>query len=154
MKEVASKIQALSMSEIQSILDGATLYIDYAAGSLELTEESIQVQRKEKENVRVLNEGSLTVGLETEITEELRREGTVRDLVRSIQNMRKDSGLEVTDRIRLALHGSEDVRMAVESFEEHLLSETLAVDYEWREPEEPVKVECGDTVCSVGLSKA
>ena len=153
MKEVAGKIKNLSMSEIQSILEGATLNIDYEGGSLELTEENIEVQRTEKENVRVLNEGSLTVGLDTEITAELKREGMVRDLVRSIQNMRKDRGLEVTDRIRLALYGPEEVRKAVESFEDHLLSETLAVDYEWNEPQEPVQVECGDDTCAVELSK-
>ncbi len=154
MKQVAQKIEQLSMSEIQSILDGATLYLDYDGGTLELTSDGIIVQRSEKEHMKVLNEDSLTVGLDTEITEELKQEGTIRDLVRSIQNLRKDSGLDVTDRIYLYLDGTEEVKQAVESFEEHLLGETLAVEYEWKEPVDGIEVECGEGNCKIGLAKA
>jgi isoleucyl-tRNA synthetase len=92
--------------------------------------------------------------LDTEVTEELKQEGTVRDLVRSIQNLRKDSGLDVTDRIYLYLMGTEDVKAAVESFEQHLLGETLAVTYTWKEPVDGVDVECGEGSCRIGLVKA
>ncbi len=153
MKQVAEKIEKLSMSEIQSILDGATLYLDYSGGSLELNEEGIVVQRSEKEHMKVLNEESLTVGLDTEVTDELRQEGAVRDLVRSIQNLRKETGLEVTDRIRLVLYGTDDVQKAVENFEEHLLNETLARDYQWKEPVDGIEVECGEGSCKISLSK-
>ncbi len=154
MKSVAKKIEALSMNEIQSLMEGATLYIEYDDGSLELTLDGIVVQRTEKENVKVINEGSLTVGLDTEITEELKNEGMVRDLVRSIQNMRKDRGLEVTDRIYLYIDGPQSIRQAVESFEEHLLQETLAEEYIWKSDGNAEEIECGDQTCKVGLKKA
>jgi len=154
MKSVAKKIEALSMNEIQSLMEGATLYVDYDDGSLELTLEGIVVQRTEKENVKVINEGSLTVGLDTEITEELKNEGMVRDIVRSIQNMRKDRGLEVTDRIYLFFDGSDAVKQAIESFEEHVLQETLAENYSWKIDGEAEHIECGDETCKVGLKKA
>ncbi len=154
MKSVAKKIEALTMSEIQSLMEGATLYLDYDEGSLELTLDGIVVQRTEKENVKVINEGSLTVGLDTEITEELKNEGMVRDLVRSIQNMRKDRGLEVTDRINLYIEGPDSIRQAIESFEEHLLQETLAENYSWKAEGKPEEIECGDETCRVGLKKA
>ena len=154
MKSVAKKIEALSMNEIQSLMEGATLYIEYDDGSLELTLDGIVVQRTEKENVKVINEGSLTVGLDTEITEELRNEGMVRDLVRSIQNMRKDRGLEVTDRIYLYIEGPDSIKQAVESFEDHLLQETLAEEYSWKSDGNAEEIECGDQTCMVGLKKA
>ncbi|MFW6360432.1 MAG: isoleucine--tRNA ligase [Spirochaetota bacterium] len=154
MKSVAKKIEALTMNEIQSLMEGATLYLDYDGGSLELTLDGIVVQRTEKENVKVINEGSLTVGLDTEITEELKNEGMVRDLVRSIQNMRKDRGLEVTDRIYLYIEGPDSIKKAVESFEDHLLQETLAEEYSWKDSGNAEEIECGDETCKVGLKKA
>jgi len=154
MKSVAKKIELLKMSEIQSMMEGSTLYIDYDEGSLELTIEGVVVQRTEKQNLKVLNESSLTVGLDTEITEELKNEGAVRDLVRSIQNLRKERGLMVTDRIQLYLEGPETLKTAVESFQDHLLQETLAVGYDWKEAGDPITVECGENTCKVGLTKA
>ncbi|MGC9312930.1 MAG: isoleucine--tRNA ligase [Sediminispirochaetaceae bacterium] len=154
MKTVAGKIESLAMSEIQSLMEGSTLYIEYDADSLELTIDGVIVQRTEKENLKVLNEGSLTVGLDTEITEELKHEGAVRDLVRSIQNLRKERGLMVTDRIQLYLDGPDNLRKAVETFEDHLLQETLAVSYDWKDEGDPITVECGENTCRVGLVKA
>jgi isoleucyl-tRNA synthetase len=154
MKTVAGKIESLAMSEIQSLMEGSTLYIEYDADSLELTIDGVIVQRTEKENLKVLNEGSLTVGLDTEITEELKHEGAVRDLVRSIQNLRKERGLMVTDRIQLYIDGPDNLRKAVETFEDHLLQETLAVSYDWKDDGDPITVECGDNTCRVGLVKA
>ncbi len=154
MKSVAKKIEALTMNEIQSLMEGATLYLDYDGGSMELTLDGIVVQRTEKENVRVINEGSLTVGLDTEITEELKNEGMVRDIVRSIQNMRKDRGFEVTDRIYLFIDGPDSVKTAIESFEDHLMQETLAEGYSWKADGGAEQIECGDETCKVGLKKA
>ena len=58
----------------------------------------------------MLNEGSLTVGFDTTVTEELLQEGIARDIVRSVQNLRKDSGFDVSDRIRLTYYGDEVCR--------------------------------------------
>ena len=113
MKAAAVKIEALSMTEIQSILDGAALQMSYGDGEFTLTEEGLAIQRIEKENLKVLNEGSLTIGLDSEITEELLEEGTVRDIVRSVQNLRKERELDVTDRIILKLFGSDWLKNAV-----------------------------------------
>ena len=144
MKAAATRIEGLSPREIQSILEGNTLYVDLPGRQLELSEESILVQRLEKENLKVLNEGALTIALDPEITEELRQEGLVRDILRSVQNLRKEKGLEVTDRIRLFLRGSAEVRKAVEAFEEYLTSETLAESLEWGDGEDYVIADCGD----------
>ncbi len=154
MKAAAEKIQALSGPEIQSLLEGAALHLEINGRTIDLTQDSVMIQRSEKENLKVLNEGSLTVALDPEITEELRREGLVRDLVRAVQNKRKTEGLEVTDRIRLYLHAENSVREAVEAFEEYLTRETLAVALVWERRDDGEKITLGDQECTVALEKA
>ncbi len=153
MKSAAAKIQELSMREIQSILEGATLSIDVDGSPIEITEESIIIQRTEKSGLKVLNEGSLTVALDPEITEELEREGVVRDIVRGVQNLRKETGLEVTDRIRLSLFGDEKVQASVQDFRDYLTEETLAEEFTWEEISDGASIECGETSCLIALEK-
>lgn len=153
MKTAAVKIETLSMDEIQSILDGSILHLDYEGGTVELTEESIIIQRFEKENMKVLNEGSLTVAFDSEMTDELIQEGNVRDIIRSIQNLRKERDLEVTDRIILFIDGSNWLKKAVHNFEEHLLQETLADSITWKQNDTSVKIECGEETCYIDLEK-
>jgi isoleucyl-tRNA synthetase len=154
MREAAARIEELSGREIQELLEGTTLHIEVAGKTLSLTQEDVMVQRNEKENLKILNEGSLTVALDPEITDELREEGLVRDLIRQVQNIRKDSGLEVSDRITLRLHGDEELRTAVENNEEYLMGETLAVSVSWDAPDDGTAVSLGDTECVVGVEKA
>jgi isoleucyl-tRNA synthetase len=154
MKAAASKIEELTMLEIQSLLDGSTLQVNYGVGEFTLEEEGILIQRLEKENLKVLNEGSLTVGLDSEITEDLLKEGTVRDIVRSIQNLRKEKGLNVTDRINLQLDGNDWVRSAVNSFKEHLLTETLADSISWEKTSDSSELIWGDINCFIDLNRS
>ena len=138
MRDAAARIEKLTGREIQGLLEGSTL----------------NLERIEKENLKVLNEGSLTVALDPEITEELRHEGIVRDLVRQVQNHRKESGLEVADRITLLLDGGPELRAAVEEFQEYLMSETLAVEVRWGQPTNPIEVSAGDVQCTIAVEKA
>ena len=154
MKAGAAKIEELSMDEIKSLLDGATLSIDIDGVSYDITNESIVVQRNEKENLKVLNEGSLTIGLDTELTDALRQEGVVRDLVRNIQSLRKDSGLDVSDRIKLCISGADEIRASVDSHEEYMKNETLTVEWDWKEADNAKEFECGDYSCKIALEKA
>jgi isoleucyl-tRNA synthetase len=85
----------------------------------------------EKPGLKVLNEGTLTVALDTVVTPDLLKEGYARDLVRGIQNLRKESGFEVTDRISLVLGGDEDLRSAFEAFRNFVAGEILADSIEW-----------------------
>ncbi len=155
MREAAQKIEELSGREIQGLIEGTTLSIDVGGRTLDLTQDDVIIQRTERENLRVLNEGSLTVALDPEITEELRQEGIVRDLIRQIQNLRKESGLEVSDRIRLRISGPEELREAVENNEEYLMGETLALSLDWTDGDAATTtVTLGDLACSVSVEKA
>jgi isoleucyl-tRNA synthetase len=154
MKEAAARIEALSGHELQTLLAGGTVELRVAGRSFPLTAEGVLVTRTEKEHLKVLNEGSLTVALDPELTPELVREGLVRDLVRGVQNLRKERGLAVTDRIRLELHGSEELRAAVTAFQERLTGETLADGWAWRRNPEAAEVECGQETAYVHLRKS
>jgi isoleucyl-tRNA synthetase len=154
MKPAAEKIQALSSHEIQSLLEGTVLNIDLGERNIDITEESVVIHRHEKENLRVLNEGSLTVALDPEVTEELRNEGLVRDVIRAVQNLRKESGLEVTDRITLYIEAEDGVRAAVEDFQDYLMNETLATDLRWERKADARPVEVGDETVHIGLDRS
>ncbi|HON14081.1 MAG TPA: isoleucine--tRNA ligase [Treponema sp.] len=154
MKAAAERIEALSQQEIQGLLDGATLSIEVNGKNVDLTAEKLDIRRIEKAQVKVLNEGTLTVGLDMEVTEELAQEGDVRDLVRGIQNLRKESGFEVTDRIKLTLFGSEKLKAAFKAFTDYIAQETLAVSIEWKEVPTMTEVEAGDESWKVALEKA
>jgi isoleucyl-tRNA synthetase len=126
MKEVAALIQQLPGAEIAGILDGHAVELRYGNGTIRISENDIVIQRSEADNVKVVNDGALTVGFDTEVTEALLYEGIARDIVRSIQNLRKESGFDVSDRIRLTISGDEVVRKVFESFGEYIKGETLA----------------------------
>jgi isoleucyl-tRNA synthetase len=154
MKEAAAAIEALPRAAIEKILSGETLPLEIAGHAVELTAEKLDIKRIEKTGLKILNEGSLTVALDTEITEALLLEGDVRDLVRGVQNLRKDSGLEVSDRIILYLHGSERLKAAFEAWSDFVTAETLAVKIEWRQKEGQRAIEAGAETWLAGILKA
>lgn len=78
----------------------------------------------------VATEGKLTVALDITITDDLRAEGITRELINRIQNIRKDSGFEVTDKIRVEIEQQEFVLPALKSFADYIASQTLAVEIE------------------------
>ena len=88
----------------------------------------VQLTRREKEGVVVAVDGNLCVGLDVNLDEELVREGTAREVVNRVQNMRKAAGLEVSDRIRLWIAGSEAVLSAARHHSGYIAAETLAIE--------------------------
>ncbi|MDR1929588.1 MAG: DUF5915 domain-containing protein, partial [Treponema sp.] len=154
MKAAAARIEDLSQAEIQGLLEGATLSIEAAGRSVELTADKIDIRRVEKANLKVLNEGTLTVGLDTELSEALAREGDVRDLVRGVQNARKEAGFEVSDRIQLWIYGSPRLKAAWESFSDYVASETLALTMEWGESAGMIPLDAGDEKWFVKIMKS
>ncbi len=153
MKEVAGMIAEFDMDIISAILNGESKEITYSAGTIMIDSAALAVQRTEKENMKVLNEGDLTVGLDSEMTEELLLEGLARDIIRSIQNQRKETGLDVTDRISLNVTGDDMVMRSVELFKEYICSETLATCVDDL-ANNTITVEMGDHSAVISLEKA
>ncbi len=126
MKEVAAVIQGFSSSEIADILDGNARTVSYSGGEIMIGEGDLVVQRSEKEHVKVLNEGAVTVGYDTEITHDLLLEGIARDIVRFVQTARKEKDFDVADHIALKIGGSDLIKEAVDAFGKYIAEETLA----------------------------
>ncbi len=155
MKAAAAVIQGLTSEQIQSIIEGTKLSIDVDGTSVELSEEKLIIERLEKDGLKVLNEGTLTVGLDSKITDELKKEGYVRDLVRGIQNLRKESGLNVTDRIKLSVSGDEELKAAYEMFADFVSGEVLASSAEFvGSILNPTEVDADDKKWSISIEKA
>ncbi|MBQ0166962.1 MAG: isoleucine--tRNA ligase [Treponema sp.] len=156
MKAAAGVIATLDNASIQSILDGAKLSIDVQGKAVELDTDKIIVDRLEKASLKVVNDGTLTVALDSEITEELKMEGYVRDLVRGIQNLRKESGFDVTDRIKLTVSGSDVCAKAFDMFKDYVANEVLAVEatFAGSAPAGATDIESEDQVWKAAVVKA
>ena len=155
MKAAAAKILELKNEAIADILNGKKVSVDVDGQNVDLNTDKIIVERIEKEDLKVVNDGTLTVGLDTKVTDELKKEGYVRDLIRGIQNLRKESGFEVTDRIKLFVSGDADLKDAFAKFKDFVKGETLAVVEEWKEKlEKPSSVEADDKIWSISIEKA
>jgi isoleucyl-tRNA synthetase len=158
MNAAAARIEALSQDEIRGLLEGASLSLDVKLAdgrtrAVEITADKLDIRRNEKANLRILNEGTLTVGLDTEITGELSMEGDIRDLIRGVQNSRKEMGLLVTDRIKLTVFGPEKLKKAWDSLSASAAEETLAVQTLWAKVEGQIPLEAGDETWMVKIEK-
>ncbi len=153
MRNAAALIEGFHGDEIQQLLDGSTLSIDVDGEPVEITIDHVIVRRQEKEELKVLNEGSLTVALDPTITEELKQEGLVRDLIRAVQNLRKERGLDVTDRIKLGVAGDDVVIDAARNFDEYLCGETLTDELVWNVSDDAAEVELGENRVLLSVAK-
>ena len=154
MKNAAARIAKLAESQIADILDGKKVAIDVDGETVRLDAENVIVERTEKEDLKVLNDGTLTVGLDTKITDSLKKEGYARDLVRGIQNLRKSSGFDITDRIKLSVSGDTELKSAFEEFKDFIAGETLASSIEWSGDLQNVAVvEADDKNWSIAVEK-
>jgi isoleucyl-tRNA synthetase len=123
MKDVAGKISALSHSEIREILGGK----EWMLGETTITAPDLILVREVSPDLAVTATADLTVALDVAIDEPLRLEMLARELVSRIQNLRKESGLAVTDRVLVRLDGvSGQLRQAVESHLGYISAEVLA----------------------------
>ncbi len=92
-----------------------------------LTEEDLEIRTEEKQGFTVEMDRDNYVILDTKLTEELIQEGLAREIVSKVQNMRKNAGFELTDRIELNYHTGQEVAAAIEAFKDYIMDETLAV---------------------------
>ena len=126
MKAIAAWINGLSSEDIQQIEQdqGTTLTLDGSTIELEISD--FEITTKDVPGWVVATEGSLTVALDIEITEELAQEGIAREVVNRLQNARKDAGFEVTDRVVISYCGSETITRGISAFSHYIAEEVLA----------------------------
>ena len=126
MKQIAALVAGWSQAEIAAVEASDKFTIEVAGDTLEVCREDFDITSEDMPGWLVASEGKLTVALDVTVTEELRKEGLARELVNRIQNIRKDSGFEVTDRITVEIEKLEMLEGAVEAFGEFVGQQTLA----------------------------
>ncbi|CDF81025.1 isoleucyl-tRNA synthetase [Formosa agariphila KMM 3901] len=130
MKLIASEIAKMTSEDIKKIEQTGTLDIEINGKSITLGREDVEIISQDIEGWLVANEGNLTVALDITISEALRKEGIARELINRIQNLRKDSGFEVTDRISVKLQKHDDIVKAIQTNLEYIKAETLTAELE------------------------
>lgn len=133
MKAIAKAVGKLDQEDIQKIEREGEIVLDLEDKSIKLPLEDVEISSQDIEGWLVASSGTLTVALDVTIDEVLRKEGIARELVNRIQNLRKDSGLEVTDRIDVKFLKNEAVEAAVLSNLQYIKSETLTADLEFQD---------------------
>lgn len=125
---VAAKVREMTSQEITSLQRTGMFTIPVNGDTFSISREDVEVLHEDLHGWLVEADGGLTVALDTEITPELRNEGFAREFVNRVQNMRKDAGFDVTDRISIYYSGTVALNAALESMKEYIAHETLAVE--------------------------
>ena len=131
MKDIANKVNTLTQEDILEIERSLKEKANYVLGVIAeqeviLEKEDVEIINEDIPGWLVANEGNVTVALEVELTEELLQEGLARELINRIQNMRKDNGLEITDRIDIWVAEHEKMNAAIEHYGEYIKGQVLA----------------------------
>jgi len=126
MKSIAAEVLKMTQADIATLETEGQFRIQAEGQEVALTLEDVEIVSKDIPGWSVASESGITVALDVTITDDLYNEGLARELVNRIQNLRKDSGLEVTDRIHLKVKGGEKVTPAVEANRGYICAETLA----------------------------
>lgn len=122
---IAKEIQAFSQDQINELDKAGEITIVSSEKSITLTIEDVEISSQDIPGWLVANSNGITVALDITISDELRKEGIARELVNRIQNIRKDSGFEVTDKIKVQIQNNETIEQAVIANLSYIKSETL-----------------------------
>jgi isoleucyl-tRNA synthetase len=130
MKQIANAITAFSQDDIYAFEAQGTWNLQVEGQDVSLVITDVEITSEDIPGWLVATEDKLTVALDVTITDELRQEGIARELINRIQNIRKDSGFEVTDKIAIQLQRHNAINQAVEVHKQYIASQTLAASLE------------------------
>ena len=165
MKEIAAAFGAFDqgvISEIQAAeSEGRTYTVALPSGPVDLQPGDYQISSEDMPGWLVGSEGSLTIALDIAVSDELKNEGVARELVNRIQNIRKDSGFEVTDKVDVSIHAdgadAEEIAASLADYKDYLASQTLALSVDLKSldeaPDTAVEVEWNETPIKINVIK-
>ena len=128
MKQIAALVATFDQQRIAEIETSEKVMLEVAGEQLEVTREDFEITSEDMPGWLVASEGKLTVALDITVTDELRREGVARELINRIQNLRKDSGLEVTDKIAVEVEALDELSDSLAVFGDYVAQQVLAVE--------------------------
>jgi isoleucyl-tRNA synthetase len=126
MKPISEAINNFSQSDISQLEVDGSYEIATSAGKVMIKLEDVEIHTEDIPGLIVASEGPLTIALDINISDELREEGIAREFVNKIQNLRKDSDFEVTDRIKIIIAMGEEFNSAIINFKDYICAQTLA----------------------------
>ena len=162
MKEIAAAFGELSQEQIATVEHAQDDYVlNLPGGEVVLRKGDYEISSEDMPGWLVATEGTLTLALDIVLTPELRREGTARELIHPIQNLRKESGFEVTDRIHTTIYADGgnfgEIRDSLGEYADYVAGQTLSLSLELKAlaeaPADAAEVEWGDSSIRIKVSK-
>ncbi|WP_139957060.1 isoleucine--tRNA ligase [Flavicella sediminum] len=154
MRFVGAAVQKFTQEDIAKLEKDGKISLEINGKIVDLSTEEVEISSQDIEGWLVANQGSLTVALDVHISDKLRKEGIARELINRIQNIRKDSGFEVTDKIQLIIEEHAILKEAVLENEDYIKSETLTEKLEFStNPVDGIEVEFDDIKSRLLISK-
>ena len=162
MKEIAAAFGELSQEQIAAVEHAQDDYVlNLPGGEVVLRKGDYEISSEDMPGWLVATEGTLTLALDIVLTPELRREGTARELIHPIQNLRKESGFEVTDRIHTTIYADGgnfgEIRDSLGEYADYVAGQTLSLSLELKAlaeaPADAAEVEWGDSSIRIKVSK-
>ena len=126
MKQLGAAISSMSQADINSFEKNGTFTFGEIEGAPVVTLQDVDIFAEDIPGWLVTNDGELTVALDITVTPELLNEGMARELINRIQNLRKSSGFEITDKIRVELTDVPEIRSSIDSFGDYISAQVLA----------------------------
>ena len=144
MKEIAAAFGEMPQETIAAIKVAGEYALQLPGGPVELTLEDYEIISQDMPGWLVASDGALTLALDIEVTDALRREGTARELVNRIQNIRKDSGFDVTDKVHVSIWAEgealKEITDCLEEYRNYIAAQTLALSVELSSAKEGAEV--------------
>uniref|UniRef100_UPI0028EE4F2E class I tRNA ligase family protein n=1 Tax=Tannerella forsythia TaxID=28112 RepID=UPI0028EE4F2E len=133
MKQLAAAIQAMTQEDIASLEQNGSFAFNLDGLEGVIVSDDVEIISEDIPGWLVANEGRLTIALDITVTDELRKEGLARELVNRIQNLRKSSGLEITDKIRIAMVPAPEMNGTIYDYADYIQKQVLAESIEMKE---------------------
>lgn len=149
MKDYQSALLDLTNEDVDLVLKGETITIDFDGGRLDITPDMVDVRIESKEGFDVGMQNNKFIILNTELTRDLILEGFAREVVSKVQNIRKTKDLDISDRIKLYYDGDDDILEALDKFSDYVKEETLATVYEHEKRGEVVDINGHDVTLDI-----
>ena len=154
MKEIAAAFGSFSQQEIAVIEKSDEYTLALPSGDVLLVAEDVEIATEDMPGWMVANEGKITVALDITVTPELEREGIARELVNRIQNLRKQNGYEITDKISIKIEAKTEINDTVNDFGQYIASQTLGKSIELvGKLDDAVELDFEDYVVKIWIEK-
>ena len=154
MKEIALAMASFTKEQISAIEKTGSYHFSIGTEEIEVLQEDVEIFTEDMPGWLVANEGKLTVALDITVNEDLMQEGIARELVNRIQNLRKTSGYEITDKIDVAIQKQTEINDAINAFSGYIASQTLAGSIVMVDNiDEPTSLDFEDYIVNIKISK-